>query len=83
MNLIPGLLIFVIFGSVFGAPQIYRAEFKENENPIIGILAEEVGENHLSTKFHNKYKSFISASYVKFVECGGARVVPIWYAKFI
>ncbi|KAJ8037926.1 Gamma-glutamyl hydrolase [Holothuria leucospilota] len=44
-----------------------------NPRPIIGILAQATGLRHIS-----KYgKSFIAASYVKFVEAGGARVVPI------
>lgn len=46
------------------------------DSPIIGILSQEMfsiakyfpGEN---------YESFIAASYVKFVESAGGRVVPI------
>ncbi|VEN44718.1 unnamed protein product, partial [Callosobruchus maculatus] len=47
--------------------------------PIIGILSQEthilknyIGENH---------HSFIVASYVKFLESAGARVIPIWIGK--
>lgn len=52
-----------------------------NNTPIIGILSQEISY-HLNTKYPEQYKSFIPASYVKFVEGGGARVVPIWYLLF-
>jgi hypothetical protein len=48
-----------------------------NNEPIIGILSEEMSY-YLASKFPNEYHSYIAASYVKFVEGGGARVVPIW-----
>ena len=44
-----------------------------NERPIIAILAQEVKNMGDSTNM----TSFISASYVKYVESAGARVVPI------
>lgn len=48
-----------------------------NERPIIGILSQEIrGKAMLSSS--SGYQSYIAASYVKFVEGGGARVVPIW-----
>ncbi|XP_050797462.1 gamma-glutamyl hydrolase-like [Gopherus flavomarginatus] len=44
-----------------------------NERPIIGILAQKT-----RSKTFRKYgRSYIAASYVKFVESAGARVVPI------
>ncbi|GAB0094655.1 gamma-glutamyl hydrolase [Sergentomyia squamirostris] len=52
----------------------------ENENPIIGILTQEMSYA-LENRYPGMYKSFIAASYVKFVEGGGARVVPIWIDK--
>lgn len=82
MKIIDILLIFGVFGSVFGAARISRVEIEENENPIIGVLAEEIEFNYLNTQYPGKYKSFIAASYVKFVEGGGARVVPIWWVHF-
>lgn len=51
-----------------------------NEAPIIGILSQEISY-HLNSKWPGVYKSFIAASYVKFVEGGGARVIPIWIDK--
>lgn len=51
-----------------------------NEYPIIGILAQEQSFA-LEQRYPGQYKSFIAASYVKFLEGGGARVVPIWINK--
>lgn len=48
-----------------------------NDTPIIGILAQEISY-HLNTKWPGVYTSYIAASYVKFIEGGGARPVPIW-----
>lgn len=48
-----------------------------NNYPMIGILSQEIpsysDENH-----PEKFQSYIAASYVKFVEGGGARAVPVW-----
>ncbi|KAM9223209.1 gamma-glutamyl hydrolase isoform 2-T4 [Leptosomus discolor] len=44
-----------------------------NERPIVGILSQEC---HFK-KFHRFGSSYIAASYVKFLESAGARVVPI------
>lgn len=48
-----------------------------NETPIIGVLTQEISY-HLNSKWPGEFKSYIAASYVKFVEGGGGRVVPIW-----
>uniref|UniRef100_A0A336MKR8 folate gamma-glutamyl hydrolase n=1 Tax=Culicoides sonorensis TaxID=179676 RepID=A0A336MKR8_CULSO len=47
-----------------------------NERPIIGILTQEI-TSHLNSSYPG-HKQFIAASYVKFVEGGGGRVVPVW-----
>ncbi len=52
-------------------------ESEENDTPIIGILTQEISY-HLNSKWPGEFKSYIAASYVKFVEGGGGRVVPIW-----
>ncbi|EGC28835.1 hypothetical protein DICPUDRAFT_73725 [Dictyostelium purpureum] len=44
-----------------------------NDRPIIGVLTQP------SASFKSYGKKYIMASYVKFVEMGGARVVPIDY----
>jgi len=53
-----------------------------NNRPIIGILSQELDEDidRKLPKGHN-YTSYIAASYVKWVESGGARVVPIIIGK--
>lgn len=48
-----------------------------NEEPIIGVLAQEMSYS-LANKYEDDYESYIAASYVKFIEGAGARVVPIW-----
>ncbi|XP_055606187.1 gamma-glutamyl hydrolase-like [Uranotaenia lowii] len=51
-----------------------------NEEPIIGVLAQEMSYA-LANKYDEDFKSYIAASYVKFIEAAGARVVPIWINK--
>lgn len=51
----------------------------ENTRPIIGILTQEIS-NFVRRNYPDKeYSSYIAASYVKFVEGAGGRVVPIWW----
>lgn len=47
-----------------------------NDRPVVGILAQE---SYSVNKFfpNEKYRSYIAASYVKYVESAGARVIPI------
>uniref|UniRef100_A0A8D0L701 folate gamma-glutamyl hydrolase n=1 Tax=Sphenodon punctatus TaxID=8508 RepID=A0A8D0L701_SPHPU len=45
----------------------------KNDRPILGVLAQESKYN----KFQKFGSSYIAASYVKFLESAGARVVPI------
>ncbi|XP_026481381.1 gamma-glutamyl hydrolase-like [Ctenocephalides felis] len=51
-----------------------------NETPVVGILTQEIAYS-LNQQYPDQFKSYIAASYVKFVEGGGARVVPIWIDK--
>lgn len=48
-----------------------------NNEPMIGVLTQEISF-YLDGKYPGMFKSYIAASYVKFVEGGGARAVPIW-----
>lgn len=48
-----------------------------NDAPIIGVLAQEMSY-HLNAKWPGVFSSYIAASYIKFIEGGGARAVPIW-----
>ena len=48
------------------------------DRPVIGILAEKVTDKSTMKMFNwTKGREFIAASYVKFLESAGARVVPI------
>ncbi|XP_018572899.1 gamma-glutamyl hydrolase B-like [Anoplophora glabripennis] len=49
------------------------------DTPIIGILSEETYiVQHL---FPEHYDSYITASYVKYIESAGGRVVPVWIGQ--
>lgn len=50
----------------------------ENATPIIGILTQEVSKLIYRKYPDKQYTSYLAASYVKFVESGGGRVIPIW-----
>lgn len=52
----------------------------QNNRPIIGVLAQETSHS-LETMYPGEFKSYIAASYVKFLEAAGARVVPVWIGK--
>lgn len=48
-----------------------------NDRPVIGVLSQET--YIISSYFPNEtYDSYIAASYVKFLESAGARILPIW-----
>ncbi|XP_052893484.1 gamma-glutamyl hydrolase-like isoform X1 [Anopheles moucheti] len=49
-----------------------------NDEPVIGILSQELSYSMTQNYGDEGYDSYIAASYVKFVEGAGARVVPIW-----
>lgn len=49
----------------------------ETDRPVIGILVQEI-EPELDHQWPGVYKSFIAGSFVKLIEGGGGRVVPIW-----
>ncbi|XP_055324546.1 gamma-glutamyl hydrolase-like [Sitodiplosis mosellana] len=52
----------------------------KTDTPIIGVLAQEISWR-LDQIWPGVYESYIAASYIKFVEGGGARTVPIWIGK--
>ncbi|XP_023250847.1 gamma-glutamyl hydrolase [Seriola lalandi dorsalis] len=67
-------MIFVLlFVSLLCLP--FNSSTKKNDRPIIGVLAQEVYSPE-----PNK-TSYIAASYVKYLESAGARVVPIMINK--
>lgn len=51
-----------------------------HDRPVIGVLVQEISKV-FELLYKNQYNSFIPASYVKWIETGGARVVPIWLGK--
>lgn len=51
-----------------------------HDRPVIGVLVQEITKV-FELLYPNKYETFIAASYVKWIEAGGARVVPIWIGK--
>ncbi|XP_061877911.1 gamma-glutamyl hydrolase-like [Entelurus aequoreus] len=63
--------MFVLLFCVYLACLPFYSTANRNDKPIIGILAQD-----LSTPVDNQ-TSYIAASYVKFLESAGARVVPI------
>ncbi|XP_065485078.1 gamma-glutamyl hydrolase [Caloenas nicobarica] len=67
------LLLLLLPGAAAASPVLRGHLAKGNERPIVGILSQEC---HFE-KFHRFGSSYIAASYVKFLESAGARVVPI------
>lgn len=65
-----GVIINKSSSDIFLSPTI-------NDEPIIGVLSQEMSYG-LHSKYADQYHSYIAASYVKFIEGGGARVVPVW-----
>ena len=59
--------------TIFGLGALVRAE---NDRPIVGILTQPLGTEQNSSKSST---TMIAASYVKFLESAGARVVPVHY----
>lgn len=48
-----------------------------NFTPVIGIMCIDIA-TALQKTYGEEYTSYIAASYVKYLESAGARVVPIW-----
>lgn len=63
-----------------GANPVKQSILNMNNEPIIGILSQELIPG-LYSNYSNEYDSYIAASYIKFVEGAGAQAVPIWIGK--
>ncbi|XP_020816912.1 gamma-glutamyl hydrolase A-like [Drosophila serrata] len=50
-------------------------------SPIIGVLTQEVYTDGLISRYFDNKTSYIAASYVKYLEGAGARVLPIWIGR--
>ncbi|XP_062128219.1 gamma-glutamyl hydrolase-like [Drosophila sulfurigaster albostrigata] len=57
-----------------------EADVNGSVSPIIGVLAQELYPDSLTATTYNA-TSYIAASYVKFIEGAGGRVVPIWIGR--
>lgn len=71
------ILFLAVATTTSNAASIIDSESNDNDSPIIGVLTQEIAYS-LDKIYPGEYKSFIAASYVKFVEGGGGRVVPVW-----
>lgn len=75
------LLCVILLMGIKSTVNAVDATWKEidykTDSPIIGVLAQEIAWS-LDAHWPGVYESYIAASYVKFVEGGGARVVPVW-----
>ncbi|XP_073146533.1 gamma-glutamyl hydrolase 2-like [Henckelia pumila] len=60
------------------APTFQAADVKLNYRPVIGILSHP-GDGASGRLNKATAASYIASSYVKFVECAGARVIPLIY----
>ncbi|XP_076864672.1 gamma-glutamyl hydrolase [Brachyhypopomus gauderio] len=70
----PPVVVFAVFAAcVYGLPLPALCSVDLNYRPIIGILAQE----NLDDDPYAQGSSYIAASYVKYLESAGARVVPI------
>lgn len=49
-----------------------------NENPVIGILAQETYWGVMKHYRFSSNSTYIAASYVKLIESSGGRVIPIF-----
>uniref|UniRef100_U5EYI6 folate gamma-glutamyl hydrolase n=1 Tax=Corethrella appendiculata TaxID=1370023 RepID=U5EYI6_9DIPT len=56
------------------------SETQLNNEVVVGVLSQETSYS-LEQKYPGQFESYIAASYVKYCEGGGARVVPIWIGK--
>jgi len=52
-----------------------------NDRPVVGIITEPLGTelSQLQNGAHRDNRTYIAASYVKFAESAGARVVPVHF----
>lgn len=58
------------------------SHFQYNDRPIIGVLSQEL-DDWLANKLppNHNYTAYIASSYIKWVEAGGARAVPVIIGK--
>ncbi|GAA6107997.1 zgc:171566 [Tachysurus ichikawai] len=69
----PAVVCVVLAAWASVCPQPASCSVYFNYRPVIGVLSQE----NLESDHHAKGSSYIAASYVKYLESAGARVVPI------
>ena len=73
MSIFYSQFLLLLFSFVLAIPDVTRREIQTNR-PIIGLMAQST----FNMSFEGLGKNYIPASYVKFLEASGARVVPIF-----
>ncbi|KAF4524039.1 hypothetical protein B566_EDAN016021 [Ephemera danica] len=73
-------LVPLLFSMGYGSSNEINAKLV-NDRPIIGVLTQELSSS-LEGVYGENYTSYIAASYVKFLEGAGARVVPIMHDEW-
>ena len=64
-------------GSIAGKQLLKFFNSIRNKRPIVGVLAQDIGSDGVASSRNFNYTSYIAASYIKWVESGGARAVPV------
>ncbi|KAG0719127.1 Gamma-glutamyl hydrolase [Chionoecetes opilio] len=86
LMLMGSLLLLLLLSACLGEPQRQVTEGPTraatdaeelNLTPIIGVLAQELSKSMDEAVSPHNYTSYIAASYVKFYESAGARIVPV------
>ena len=49
-----------------------------NNIPVVGVLAQDLTDQLKEVYGHQNYTTYIAASYVKYLESAGARVLPVF-----
>lgn len=70
------MLVLIVITIAFGL----IPESLGHDRPVIGVLVQEISKV-FDLLYPNQYDLFVPASYVQWIQSGGARVVPIWSGK--
>ncbi|XP_059469922.1 gamma-glutamyl hydrolase-like [Neocloeon triangulifer] len=77
MSLLRPIVVLALSAVCMGYAATVITAPSSNNRPIIGVLSQELSRSLENEWGELNYTSFIAASYVKFLESAGARVVPI------
>lgn len=70
------MLVLIVITIAFGL----IPESLSHDRPVIGVLVQEISKV-FDVLYPNQYDLFVPASYVQWIQSGGARVIPIWSGK--